>query len=95
MVVEVKSVEISKETVVIEAINLETIFTSDLYEEIDEDVVRFIFGTGSDNSTASRKYLYKVVQGNKKCAKEKSLGAKLEKLPGQIISLSESFLEKN
>ncbi len=95
MVVEVKSVEISKETVVIEATNLETIFTSDdLFEEIDEEVVRFVFGTGSDNSSSSRKYLYKVVQGNKAASKEKSLGAKLEKLPGQIISLSESFIEK-
>lgn len=96
MIVSVNAVEISKETVVIEATNLETIFTSDdLYQEIDEDVVRFVFGTGSENSTASRKYLFKVVQNLKCCSKEKSLGAKLEKLPGQIISLSESFIEKN
>lgn len=95
MIIEVRSIEFTKENVVIEAVNLETILTADdLFEEADEEIVRFVFGTGSENSTASRKYLYKVVQGNKKCAKEKSLGAKLQKLPGQIISLSESFIEK-
>lgn len=94
MVVEIKSVEISEEAVVLEGINLETILTSDdLYEEIDEEVVRFKF-ENRNNSQSARKYLYKVCQGNKSAAREKSLGAKLEKLVGQIISLSESFIEK-
>lgn len=95
MVVEVKSVEINKEAVVIEATNLESIFTTDdLYEEIDEEVVRFRFEVNNTANQGSRKYLYKVCQGNKKASKEKSLGAKCEKLVGQIISLSESFIEK-
>ncbi len=94
MVVEIKSVEINEDAVVLEGINLETILTSDnLFDEIDEDIKRFVFER-RNNGGAALKYLYKVCQGNKTAAKEKSLGGKAEKLVGQIISLSESFIEK-
>ncbi|WP_026510565.1 hypothetical protein [Butyrivibrio sp. LC3010] len=94
MIVEINSVEIGKEDIVIEATNLETIFTSeDLYEELDEEKVKFVFSR-HDNHGSALKYLIKVCQGRKKCQSCKSMGDKLEKLVGSIISLSESFIER-
>ena len=93
MIVEIKSAEINKEQVVLEATNLETIFTSeDLYEDLPEETLRFVFDR-TENHGAGIKYLYKVCQSQRKCQKAKSLGEKIENLVGCIISLGESFIE--
>lgn len=93
MVVEIKSVEIGNEEIVMEATNLEKMLCSDdLYEEIDEETVRFVFPR--EHGASSLKYLYKVCEGTRRCKNAKSLGEKIEKLVGQIISLSENFIER-
>ena len=44
MITEIKSVEINETEIVLEGINLETILTAEnLYEEMEEDTVRFVF----------------------------------------------------
>ena len=94
MITEITKVEFSEDAIVLEGVNLETIFTSDnLYEEIDEEVVRFKFDR-EENGGAALKYLYKVCQSQKACKREKSLGEKIEKLVGCIISLGENFIER-
>ncbi len=94
MITEIKSVEINQDTIIIEGTNLETIFTAeDLFEELDEETVRFVFDR-HERGGAALKYLFKVCQGQKKCLNAKSMGEKLEKLVGCIISLSESFIER-
>ncbi len=93
MVVEINEVEIGTEEIVIEGTNLETIFTSeDLFEEIDEEKVRFVFNR-HENHGSQLKYLFRVCQSQRKCQPCKSLGEKLENLVGSVISLSESFIE--
>lgn len=92
MIVEIKSVEINETEIILEGINLETIFTSEnLFEEMDEETVRFSFDR-HDNGGSCLKYLWKVCSSQAKCRKAKSLGEKIEKLVGCIISLSENFI---
>ena len=94
MIVEITSVEVNKNQVVIEATNLETVFTAeDLFEDIPEEKVRFIFDRQEHHGSAI-KYLYKVCSSQRKCQDAKSMGEKIEALVGCIISLSESFIEK-
>ena len=92
MIVEITSVEVNKDQVIVEGTNLETIFTAeDLFEDIPEDKVRFIFSRQEHHGSAI-KYLYKVCASQRKCQDAKSMGEKIEALVG--ISLSESFIEK-
>ena len=94
MIVEITSVEVNKNQVVIEATNLETVFTAEnLFEDIPEEKVRFIFDRQEHHGSAI-KYLYKVCSSQRKCQDAKSMGEKIEALVGCIISLSESFIEK-
>jgi len=94
MITEITKVEISKEQVVLEGVNLETIFTSeDLFEDLPEEPVRFVFPR-QENHGAAIKYLYKVVSSQKRCKDAKSFGEKIESLVGCILSIGESFLEK-
>ena len=94
MITEITRVEVNKEQVVLEGVNLETIFTSeDLYEDIPEEPVRFVFSR-VENHGAAIKYLYRVCQSQKACQDAKSIGGKIESLVGCIISLSEGFIEK-
>ena len=94
MIVEITSVEVNKNQVVIEATNLETVFTAeDLFVDIPEEKVRFIFDRQEHHGSAI-KYLYKVCSSQRKCQDAKSMGEKIEALVGCIISLSESFIEK-
>ena len=94
MIVEITSVKVDKDQVIIEGTNLETVFTSeDLYEDIPEEKVRFIFDRSEHHGSAI-KYLYKVCSSQRKCQDAKSMGDKIEALVGCIISLSESFIEK-
>lgn len=94
MITEIKSVEIEENEITIEGVNLETMFTAeDLFAEIEAEPVRFVFDR-HEHGGAALKYLYKVCTSQKKCQSAKSLGEKLEKLVGCIVSISESFLEK-
>ena len=94
MIVEITKASIDKEQVVLEGTNLETVFLAeDLFEDIPEETVRFVFDRQEHHGSAI-KYLYKVCQSQKKCKDAKSMGEKIEALVGQIISLSESFIEK-
>lgn len=94
MITEIKSVEINETEIILEGINLETIFTSDnLYEEMDEETVRFVFDR-HEHGGASLKYLWKVCSSQRACKNAKSMGEKLEKLVGCIISLSENFIQR-
>ncbi len=81
MITEIKSVEINENEVILEGINLETIFTSEnLYEELEEENVRFVFDR-HEHGGSNLKYLWKV------CASqmpECCLGEKL--LVGCIVS---------
>lgn len=94
MITEIKSVEISENEIILEGINLETIFTAEnLYEEMDEEVVRFVFDRHK-NRGGCMKYLWKVCSSQKKCRNAKSMGEKLERLVGCIISISENFIDR-
>ncbi len=94
MIVEINSVKINEEEIVFEGTNLEKIFLSDnLYEELDQESVKFVFSR-HEHAGAALKYLYKVCSSQKSCQSANSMGEKLEKLVGCIISLSESFIEK-
>ncbi len=94
MITEIKSVEITASEIILEGTNLETIFTAeDLYEELEEETVRFVFDR-HEHAGANLKYLWKVCSSQKKCQSAKSMGEKLEKLVGCIISLSENFIER-
>ena len=75
-----------------ECSNLEKALCYDtLYEDVEEDIVTFVF-----RGTSALKYLYKVCENSKnpKVADAHSMGAKIEALLGSIISLPESFIEK-
>ena len=91
MTVEITGIEITEETIKIEAINLETIlYAEDLFEDAEEEPVTFQFDRHARHG-AEMKYLYKVCQSQEKCANAKSMGEKLEKLVGTILNMSESF----
>ena len=94
MTVEINSVEINEETIILEGTNLDKIFLSDdLYEELDQEPVKFVFNR-HDHSGSALKYLYKVCSSQKSCQQANSMGKKIEKLVGCIILLNESFIEK-
>lgn len=92
MITEIKSVEINEDEIILEGINLETIFTAeDLFEEQEEETVRFVFDR-HEHGGSNLKYLWKVCSSQRRCQSAKSMGEKLEKLVGCIISLSENFM---
>lgn len=65
MITEIKSVEINETEVILEGINLETIFTSEnLYEELEEENVRFVFDR-HEHGGSNLKYLWKVCASQK------------------------------
>ena len=67
MIVEITKASIDKEQVVLEGTNLETVFVSeDLFEDIPEETVRFVFDRHEHRGSAI-KYLYKVCQGQARC----------------------------
>lgn len=91
MTVEITGIEIGENKITIEAINIENIIMAeDLFEDYEAPTVTFEFDRTARNY-AEMKYLYKVVQSNRRCQQAKSMGEKLEKLIGAIIQLSESF----
>ena len=89
--VEITSVEIGTEKITIEALVIEDILMADdLFEDVEVPTVHYEFDRKAKNG-AEMRYLWKVVQGQKKCQSAKSMGEKLEKLCGVITTLSESF----
>ena len=95
MICEITKTSVLKDRIELEAANLETVFTSeDLYEDIPEETVRFVFDRNEHHGSAI-KYLYKVCSSQTKCKEAKSIGGKIESLVGCIISLSESFIQKS
>lgn len=95
MITEIKACEINETEIILTGVNLETIFTAeDLFEDLDEEEVKFVFDR-KEHGGAALKYLWKVCSSQKKCQNEKSLGGKIEKLVGCIISLSEAFIQRD
>lgn len=91
MLVEITSVNITEDKISIVATDLESLLlVDDLFAEVDDSPVQFDFDRHEKNG-AAMKYLYKVCQNRKECAKEKSMGEKLEKLTGLMLNLADSF----
>lgn len=89
MTVEISKVNIEKEKIVIVGLAIEDILTAeDLFEEFEVPEVQYEFDRSSQSNM---KYLWKICQSQNRCKKEKSMGAKLEKLEGVITNISESF----
>ena len=89
MTVEINNVEITKESIIITGLAIEDILLADdLFEEFEIPEVCYKFERASQ---ANMKYLWKICQSQRRCQKEKSMGAKLEKLEGVITNVSESF----
>lgn len=94
MITEITGIEINKDEIRITGNDLEGLLTQDdLYEDAECEEVTFVFSR-DEKKISNMKYLYKVVSSQKKCRDAKSMGEKLEKLVGSIISLSESFIER-
>jgi len=94
MLVSVNSVTIpttaEEQMILIHASDIESIIMSDdLFETAEAEEVVFQF---DKTSASNRKYLYKLMKSNRATKDKESLGAMLQALPGQIISLSTSFL---
>lgn len=96
MITEIISAEVPTTTeggnIVLEGINLETILTADdLFEATEAETVRFVF---PKDSIPARKYLFKICQSQKALKNKGSFGEMIQSLPGCILSISESFIEK-
>lgn len=88
MLVEIINVNVGSEKIVLEANAIEEIIMAeDLFEDVEVPVVRYSFDRKARNY-AEMKYLRKIVNSQKKCQSEKSMGAKLV---GVIIQIFESF----
>lgn len=91
MTVEILGVEISEEKIRIEASAIETIFMADdLFEDVEIPTIYYEFDRKAKNG-AEMRYLFKVCQGQKRCASAKSMGEKLNSLVGVVTHLSDSF----
>lgn len=91
MTVEIKSVDIQAEQIIIEAVDLEQILmVDDLFQEFEPKTITFAFSRKPE--AGHLKYLYRVVSGQRKCANANSFGAKLMALPSVITQLSEAFI---
>ena len=94
MITEITAVEINADEIRITGNDLEDLLTQDdLYEDAQCEEVVFVFPR-DEKKISSMKYLYKVVSSQKRCKDARSMGEKLEKLVGSIISLSENFIER-
>ncbi len=91
-VVEITGTEINEKSIVLTAVNIEQVLTAeDLFEEFELEECEFVF----PRDGGALKYLYKVLRNNKKSRAGKSFGEMVQRLNGEIISLSESFLKKD
>lgn len=91
MITEIKTVEINENEIILEGINLESIFTADdLFKDLEEEMVRFVFNY-REHGGGCLKYLYKVCASQNRCKNAKSIGEKIEKLVGSIVFLSDNF----
>ena len=92
MTVEIRSFEIEKEKVTLEAVDIDAlILAEDLFADIGEEkLIKYQFDRKINNG-AQMKYLYKICASNKKAARANSFGAKLQTLLGQMVYIPESF----
>lgn len=94
MTTEIKSVEITKDFIVLQGIDLDKfLYCERLDEAIEPEAKHFVFDRHIYNG-AQMKYLYKLVSSQKVCESEKTMAGKLTKLCGQILSIPESFLNQ-
>lgn len=93
MLVEIQSVSVEKEQVVLSCIALEKIMMAeDLYKDIaEEPIVNMVFNRKDEGHM---KYLMRVCTSNRACKGGKSFGEKIEKLAGSITNLSAAFEQK-
>ncbi len=95
MTIEIKSIEIGADKVTIEGLAIEeVILADDLFEDFEVPTIKYEFDRKAKNG-AEMKYLWKMVESQRRCASEKSFGKKLEKLTGAIVSISDSFRTKD
>lgn len=93
MLVEIQSVSVEKEQVVLCCIALEKIMMAeDLYKDIGEEpIVNMVFDRKNEGHM---KYLMRVVTSNRASKSARSFGEKIEKLAGSITNLSNAFEQK-
>lgn len=92
--VEITEINISDDKIEIIATNLEDLLMAeDLFEDVEPEELHYSFDRHARNG-AEMKYLYKVVSSQKRCASARSMGSKLEKLAGAILTISDNFLDK-
>lgn len=88
--IEVSGVEVSKDYIIVEALDFEKlIMADDLYEDMEVPTVKYQF---SREKAGEMKYLLRVLMSNKQTQGCKSLGAMLDKLIGQFIMLNSNFI---
>lgn len=88
--VTIPNTEDEEQMILIHANDVESfIMSDDLFETAEAEEVVFRF---DKTSSGHRKYLYKLMKSNRATKDKDSIGAMLQALPGQIISLSTSFL---
>ena len=92
MLTEVKSVEVKKNQIIIVGNNLEEIMTAvDLYKEVEEKEIKFVF---KRDYSSHNSYLWKMCQSHNKNKEYKTIGDVLTSLVGQVIYISNSFINK-
>lgn len=94
MLVNITEVKITSKYVSIKGQNLEAqLLQDDLFSEDEAPIVIFRFPRDEENP-GPMKYLYKVVTSQKRCESAKSMGEKLERLNGAVITLADGFIIK-
>lgn len=85
----VTEVNTSSQTIVISGIDIDKIvLNEDLYAEFDsEPVVKFSF----NREAGPMKYLFKITASTNACKAATSFGAKLDKLVGNYLLISDNF----
>ena len=94
MTIEITAIKFTDEDITITGNNLETILYQDnLFEDCETPEVNFEFNKKAYNGAALR-YLYKLCSCFAKTKKEKSLGAKIEALKGEIVNIPDYYIKK-
>lgn len=94
MTVEITGIKVTADKIEIDALNIESmLFADDLYEDVEVPTVRYEFDRKARGG-AEMKYLYKVVESQRRCQAAKCMGEKLEKLVGALVQLSDNFRVK-
>ena len=90
--IQIKSVEIKKHAVLIEGIDLDSIWMVDnLDEQTEAKTLKFKFDLESKGHS---KYLFTVVSNNRKASAGKTTREKIMALNGQTLTLNDNFRVK-